>query len=141
MAGAIAVRQFKRAQPDASTHQLRAAALITATLFGSCYFLIVYSSEARGYAPALGFSLLAFYALIHSEPQSSKAWIVVYWSACALALLSHAASAQVILVALLWSVVHAIHQRNIIKAALLRLVAWHAVPLVSCAVYFGAFLR
>ena len=138
----LAIRQLRIARPDATAADLRVAGLSAAWLFGSCYFLIVYSSEARGYAPALAFSLLAFHLLVRN-PDGNRAIVRVpaYWAACALALLSHAAAVQVIGAGVLWSLVHAIRARTPLPATVRTLVSWHLVPLGTTAAFFLFFLR
>src|SRR5687768_3854612 len=58
LAAKVAAVQLVAVQRDATTAQVRTVEWITALLFGSSYLLIVYSSEARGYGPALGLGLL-----------------------------------------------------------------------------------
>lgn len=140
LAALIAARQFWRARPDASVSQLRAAMLATATLFGACYFLVLYSSEARGYAPALAFCLLAFYALQRAPDATLDAWMIVYWFSCALALLSHAASVQVIAAAFVWSFVQLL-QTPPSQRSFVRLLLWHAVPFACSVAFYALFLR
>lgn len=138
----IAVRQFRSSHPDATSSQLRAAAWTAATLFGGCYLLIVYSSEARGYAPALAFSLLAYYVLLRAPlERPAEGWMILYWIACLLALLSHAASVQVIGAAILWSAIRNLRANlPLLKSARL-IVAWHGVPILATAAFFLFFLR
>src|SRR5471032_1187414 len=56
LAGLLARGQFKRMHPADPEGGAEAAGLITVLLFGGSYLFILYSSEARGYAPALCFS-------------------------------------------------------------------------------------
>jgi hypothetical protein len=52
--------------------------VFSAALLGFSYPLIVYSSEARGYAPMLFFALLALYALRRGAESTRWIWPIVF---------------------------------------------------------------
>src|SRR5439155_24363642 len=65
------------------------AAVIGAALIGFSYPLIVYSSEARGYAPIVFFALLTFEALHSYIERRTWRYVLVYAVAAILGMLSH----------------------------------------------------
>jgi hypothetical protein len=141
LAGLLAQRQFRRMHPADAEGGAEAAGLITVLLFGGSYLLVLYSSEARGYAPALCFSLLAGYALLRAPAAPRSAWAVVYWLACALSLLSHAVSAQVVIAGLGFSLVALARSAESREKRAASLLWWHALPLLFLAGYFLFFFR
>ena len=141
VAGLIAACQFRQLNPAATLGQIRAASLITATLVGASYLLTLYSSEARGYAPALGFGLLAFYVLLRAAGKTWSTWAILYWCLCGLGLMSHAVAGQVILGGMAWSIAALWRESSRGSERLATLAWWHAVPLASGALYYAWFLQ
>src|SRR6185312_16088098 len=74
LAGLIARRLARQLQGVDAPRLADVTGLLTATLVGGSYFLIHYSSEVRGYAPAVGFSFLALYALGRAPERPVSAW-------------------------------------------------------------------
>ena len=140
LAGLIARRQFQQLQPEASPGKAQAAGLITAAVIGGSYFLIHYSSEARGYAPAVGFGFLAVYALLHAPDRPASGWAVVYGLACVLGLLSHLVAFQVMLGGLVWSVA-TLRTWAGWRDRFVHLVCWHLVPWAFLGFYYLGFVR
>jgi hypothetical protein len=62
----------------------RGPGVVAALTFGSSYLLVFYSSEARGYAPVVLFSLLAWYIVQRHADRPGWSWILAL-SACTLA--------------------------------------------------------
>ena len=141
LAGLIARRQFQRLNPGESSGRAQVAGLVTATLVGGSFFLIHYSSEARGYAPAVGFSLLAVYALGHASTRPTSRWAAVYGLACVLGLLSHLVAFQVMLAGLVWSGAMLCRTWNNWRDRLVHLVSWHFVPWAFLGAYYLGFVR
>lgn len=140
LAGLIARRQFQLLHPgDAAGAP--AAGLITATVFGSSYLLIHYSSEARGYAPAVGFGFLAIYSLWRGAGRPAGAWAVVYGLACVLGLVAHLVVFQVMLAGLAWSAVTALRDWPRWRDRLVYLAGWHLGPWTFLGAYYFAFVR
>ena len=136
----VARMQLLRLHPEAPPGQAQAAGLITALLFGSSYLLIVYSSEARGYGPALGFGLLAVYALLRGATDRASPWVVVYWLASILAVLAHAVSYQLIAAAVGFTVVECLQSKGKPRQLWLALARWHAVPIAFGVLYYLRFI-
>jgi len=65
-------------------------AILALVLCGSSFPLILIFSEARGYAPAIFFSLLAFACLLRVEDSLKPLPLLLFWAACVLGILAHA---------------------------------------------------
>ena len=141
LAGLIARRQYQQLQPSEVPARASAAGLIAAVLVGGCYFLIHYSSEARGYAPAVGFSFLAVYALGHATGQPANRWAIIYGLACGLGLLSHLVAFQVMLAGLVWSGMVLFKNWTNWRDRLVHLVCWHLGPWLFLGFYYLGFVR
>jgi hypothetical protein len=141
LAGLLARRQFQRMHPADAEGGAEAAGWITVLLFGGSYLFVLYSSEARGYAPALGFSLLAGYVLLRAPAAPVSAWAVVYWLTCVLGLLAHAVSAQVVIGGLGFSLVALARSSESRGRRAASLLWWHALPVLFLACYFLLFFR
>lgn len=141
LAGLIARRQFRLMHPDAGAGVVNAAGLLTAVLVGGAHLLVHYSSEARGYAPAVAGGFLALYALLHASGRATGWWALVYGLACGLGLLSHLAMVQVMAAGLAWSAVQVVRERNRWRVGLGRLAGWHTGPWICFALYYFGFVR
>lgn len=128
LAGLIGRRQFQLLHPGEAGAKAQRAGLITAMLVGGCYLLIHYSSEARGYAPAVGFGFLAIHALWRAPARPTSAWAGVYGLSCVLGLLSHLVAFQVMLAGLVWSLTQALRSWDRWRDRIVHLACWHLVP-------------
>jgi hypothetical protein len=98
-AGTIVVAAFT------PIHGGRAERLAITTLVALSYFLVHYGSEARGFAPALLFGMLAYHALQrYLRPGGRPAWVAVYAIAATLGLASHATFVFLLAGATAWAV-------------------------------------
>lgn len=141
LAGLVARRQYRSLHPEAGSGAANAAGLLTAMLIGGAHLLVQYSSEARGYAPAVAGGLLAWYALSHAAGRTAGRWAVVYAVACVLGLLSHLVIIPVMAAALVWSALVIVRDRTHWQEGLKRLAVWHAVPWIIFGVYYWGFVR
>lgn len=139
MAGLVGRRQFRLLHFEARGGA--AAGLVTAAFVGAAYIFILYSSEARGYAPMVFFALVAIYALLRGEGGATGIWIAVYGAACGLGLLSHATMAHVVAGGLAWSLAKARQERGSGWRQTRQVLAWQATPWACLAVYYFGFLR
>jgi hypothetical protein len=103
-----------------------AEAVASVVLVGTSFPLLLYFSEARGYAPAM-FLALAAYALIQESDKPSWRLVALFWMVSILGVLAHLTFVFV-------------------TAALLtirreRYVALHSVPLLFIGVWYLAFVR
>lgn len=138
LAAAIARRQARLLHPDAPARHVDAAGWLTAVLFGGSYLMIHYASEARGYALAVAFALLALYALLRAGPTGGRGWAPLYWVACVLGLLAHLTVVSVMVAGLAAS---ASWGGGAGGARWRRLAWWHLPPWLFFAAYYLAFAR
>ena len=141
LAGLIGRRQWHLLHPGDEPAKARAAGLIAAVLVGGSYLLIHYSSEARGYAPAVGFGFLAIFALLHAPGRPMSWWAAVYGLACVLGLLSHLVAFQVMLGGLVWSVAVAFRTGGRWRDRIVQLVCWQFVPWIFLGLYYLGFVQ
>lgn len=141
LAAAIARRQLRLLHPEATAGHVDAAGLLTALLFGGSYLMIHYASEARGYAPAVAFGLLAVWAVLHAGPRAWRGWPPIYWVACVLGLLSHLTVVSVMAAGLAWSLADRPRESEAGGARWRRAAYWHLPPWLFFAAYYLAFAR
>ncbi|MCF7759497.1 MAG: hypothetical protein K9M98_03245 [Cephaloticoccus sp.] len=141
LAAMVATRLYQRLQPDENRLQPALAGLFSAPIIGGAYLLIHYSSEARGYAPAVAFALLAFYALLRASENNWGKWAALYGAACVLGLLSHLAVVQVMLAAVGWTLVTSVNERDTWRNRITRALGWHLVPWLFFVAYYFGFVR
>lgn len=119
----------------------RAPSLAAALLFAVGFPFVFYSTEARGYAPAVFFALLAFESLLSDLERPRIAWRATFVISCILGVLSHLTFVQFYLAAMAWSVL-AIRRRE--RSLVKQLVWWtslHAIPLAMFATLHQIFIR
>lgn len=141
LAGLIGRRLFRQLHPGERPAAADAAGWVTAVLVGGSYFLIHYSSEARGYAPAVGFGFLAVYALMHAAGRPANKWAVVYGLGCGLGLMSHLVTFQVMLAGLVWSGLVLFKRWGSWRERLVHLAGWHLGPWLLLGIYYLGFVR
>jgi hypothetical protein len=107
-------------------------------LVGCSYPLIVYASEARGYAAMVFFLLLAIDA--HERYLATRGWpaVLTFWVAVALGLASHLTFLHAYPALVLWSIRESIRQRD---DRPVRIGALHAVPLLWVAGFYLVFIQ
>jgi len=129
LAGAIMLR---RGRPHA---------VAAMTLVGSSYPLIVYASEARGYAPMIFFVLLTIDA--YERYVLARGWtaLVTFWIAAIVGALSHVTFLQAYGAILLWSGYTDIRRSADLRDALANIGRVHAVPLLFLAGFYLMFIR
>ncbi len=109
------------------------AALVAAFVVAISYPLTVYSSEARGYAPAIFFSLLCF-ELLSDAQAGRKRLPIAYWICCVLGMLCHLTFLQFFCAAIVYTFV--ITRRSLAEMAIL-----HGIPAVGAGIYYFLFVR
>ncbi|MHB0976078.1 MAG: hypothetical protein ACYC1U_02660 [Candidatus Aquicultorales bacterium] len=116
-------------------------ALVGIVLAGSSYPLLLYFSEARGYAPAIFFAL-ASYALLHENLQRPRVgMLLLFWTASILGMLSHATFIMAAIAFCVISCAHEIQAAGSFRHKSLRFLAPHAIPLTFFAIWYLFFLR
>lgn len=118
----------------------RVEAFTAVFLAGLSFPLIVYSSEARGYGPAIMFALASF--LFCREYLSGKgvSAAVLFWLAAIAAFLSHSSFIYIYSGMTLWSVLALSAQRRK-GEAIWRLAVLHSVPSLFLMLYYSLFLK
>jgi len=96
------------------------AAIVAAALVAFSFPLVFYSSEARGYSPAVFFALLAFDAMLHYVDRPGWLSAIVFNMACILGFLAHLTFVHFYLAALYWTLLRA--RRT--KLPLVQQLAW-----------------
>jgi len=122
--------------------RMRTAALtVTLAVAAVSYPLVVYSSEARGYAAATFFSL-AMFVFIEAYWRNRNRWYLSgFWSATILAVLYHPAAVCISLALGLWSLVREWRLGGGFPR-IVRELAWcHALPLVFMAWLYLIIMR
>ena len=114
----------------------------TATvLVAFSYPLILYSSEARGYAPAVLFSVTSF-LFLQGYWQRRTFWqLMLFWASVALGLLSHFSFIYVYLSLFVWSVVYEIQDRKNRLETWGELFKCHTVPILFVVFLYVASVR
>lgn len=138
LGGLVARAHFKTAFGDRGDGANNITGVVGAFLIGISYIFVLYSSEARGYASLVFFSLLALYALDRGLLRSSV-WFAVYWAACVLALLSHPEAYEVIIAGLCFTFIHSPTKVSL-RDRLLKVALWHAVPIIVSVAYYILFV-
>ncbi len=117
------------------------ATLTAAALTASSYLLILYGSEARGYALAGFFALAGCLALERFLVSCRWLPVVMFWGAVTLGYLSHLTFVHFHLGAIAWSLA-ALHRRTTRWSAFAwALVQLHAVPILVLAAFYFVSLR
>lgn len=109
--------------------------LTWAWLMALSFPMILYSSEARGYALAVFFALAAFAVFRAGGPAPA------FWLSVVLGFLSHLTFAQVYLALLAGSLARPLLRREPLARGLAAAVRWHAVPLLFLAGFYAVGLR
>ncbi|HSP13232.1 MAG TPA: hypothetical protein VLV78_00610 [Thermoanaerobaculia bacterium] len=123
IAGSIA-RQWGKTESIAAT-----------LLIGTSYPLVLYFSEARGYAPAI-FCALAAYRILQRNSESDPIGpAAMFWIACIAGILSHLTFAMVLVAFAIASVVPPY------AMPLRRLAMFHGAPILFAAGWYAYFAR
>ncbi|MFH2073981.1 MAG: hypothetical protein ABIJ57_01350 [Pseudomonadota bacterium] len=122
--------------------RMRSAALIaTLAVAAVSYPLVVYSSEARGYAPAAFFSLAMFIFLDAYWRRGNQAFLIGFWSTTVIAALYHPAAICIYLSLGLWSLVREWRIGGGLPRVVRGLALCHAVPLAFLAWFYFSVMR
>jgi hypothetical protein len=119
----------------------RAEAVFAALLFATNYWLVLCSAEARGYALAVFFALLALYTLQAYRTTGRRRMLVLFWISVILGFLSHLTFIHCYLALALWSVYFIARRRLTARAEIRQLLAYHAVPALFFVALFLLDIR
>ncbi|MGO9017105.1 MAG: hypothetical protein ACLQVJ_02025 [Syntrophobacteraceae bacterium] len=121
-------------------HGLRAA-IITMMLGAFSYPLILYSSEARGFAPAVLCALLTYYFLERSFEKDSLGTIALFWVSSVMGILAQLLFVYVYLSLTIWSIVRLLRSKRGIRTVLISFARYHLVPLIFIALLYWFHVR
>ncbi len=114
---------------------------VTTAVAAVSYPLVVYSSEARGYAAATFFSLVMFVFIEVYWRTRNRWYLAGFWTATILAVLYHPAAVCISLALGLWSLVREWRQGGGFPR-IVRELAWcHGIPLAFMAWLYLAIMR
>jgi len=116
-------------------------ALCSVVLAGTSYPLLLYFSEARGYAPAVFFGLAAYTILRVNLRDYSTLRLVLFWSASILGILSHATFIMLTVSFVVWSLAYEIKKDGTLRQKTGRLIAHHLPPLAFFGWWYLFFLN
>jgi 4-amino-4-deoxy-L-arabinose transferase-like glycosyltransferase len=114
----------------------KAAGLCAALFGGFSYLFVHYSTEARGYAPAMFFALASVLILrrfIDSQGSAQKrtervALVIAFWLCCILGFCSHATFLYPFIATLIWTPIALYRKRTPLSALAVQLVALFLIP-------------
>lgn len=112
-------------------------AVLAATLQASSYALIHYTSEARGYAPALTCMLIGWFALSRFWRTRAWTWATVLWGSSILGLLAHPIFVPFLGAVSLWSAL-VLAPRDGLRSAARDLAALFGLPAIMTLALFVA---
>jgi hypothetical protein len=110
-------------------------------LAGSSYPLILYFSEARGYAPAMFFAVLSLSVLKSSLSRPGLLKALLFWAVVAGGVLSHLSFVAVLLSLFLYAVIHQTVRESSLKGRVLRVSQYFLVPVLFAGVFYLFYAR
>lgn len=119
----------------------RASAFLAMLLVGFSYVLVLYSSEAKGYAPAVFFSLLSFYLLDFYLERKSWQIGLMFSISVVLGFLSHLTFLYFYLAALVWSGYRLMKSRSGLKQIMSAAFSCHALPCLFLTALYMVDIR
>jgi hypothetical protein len=119
----------------------RAEAVFAAFLFAANYWLVLCSAEARGYALAGCFALLALYSLEEYLIHGRRRMMPLFWLSVILGFAAHLTFIHCYLALGLWSVYHGIHRRVSWRAKIGQLLACHLLPCLFFLAFYLVDIR
>jgi hypothetical protein len=116
-------------------------ALISVLLTGTSYPLLLYFSEARGYAPAILFGLLSYLLLRQNRDDFRLYRIPLFWTVSILGVVSHLTFLIVSTALLVLSLVHESRVDESLKRRASRVLLHHLPPFVFLVWLYMIFVR
>jgi hypothetical protein len=117
------------------------AGVVTIGLGAFAYPLIQYSSEARGYAPAMLFALLGYVFLRQAILKKSK-WLIAWFQvSVVLGMLSHPTYLYVYVGFLVWMIADLVRRGEEVKCQWIRLAGWNLFPALGILTLYFFFIR
>jgi hypothetical protein len=116
-------------------------ALFTCALFATSFVMVLYSTEARGYAPVIFFALLAFLLMERYLENRSLALAIGFGCCAVLGFCAHFAFAHFYLGALLWSGCRLLCNGGGWGMRIKPMLWLHAAPLCCAALFYFVVVR
>ncbi len=119
----------------------RLESIFVLLLAGTSYPLILYFSEARGYAPAIFFGLLSFYILQESQIRYSPVKLVLFWLASILGVLAHLTFIIVFLSLAIYIIHHEFTVNKTFFMKSLQIAKYLSVPFAFIIFFYFYYVR
>ena len=116
-------------------------ALCAVVLTGTSFPLLLYFSEARGYGPAIFFSLASYALLLRIDERPRPHLVALFWATSILGLLSHATFVMASMAFVFASLVGLARAEGDVRPRVLRVAALHLPPLAFIVAWHRLFLR
>jgi hypothetical protein len=117
------------------------SAFMALLVVGFSYILVLYSSEARGYAMTVFFSFLSYYTLDRYHEKQRWPWAVMFSISSIFGLVSQPIFAAFMLAAAVWSAYRLVKPFRGWKPLVAGMVSCHAAPFVFLAILYCVDLR
>jgi hypothetical protein len=115
--------------------------ILGVVLTGTSYPLLLYFSEARGYAPAVMFGLLSYALLRRNWCEFNPYRIIAFWTASILGILSHLSFVIVSLALLLVSLANAVRMEGPYRRGIICFLTYHVPPFAFFGWFYVFFAR
>jgi hypothetical protein len=115
--------------------------LLAMLLVAFSYVQILYSSETRGYACVVLFSLLSFYLLDRYLERPSWKTAVLFSASTILGIMSHLSFVALLCASITWSVYRLLKDRAGLKGTALAVLATHAAPVLFLGLLYFIDIR
>ena len=112
----------------AAAAQSTVAGLLALVLAAASYPLILYSSEARGYAPALFFIMASFFLMQQYWDRKNIPTLLLFWLTTTLGLLANLSVAFTWFAIIIWSSLLGWNQTRSLRITITELIKCHSVP-------------
>lgn len=133
--GAVAVAGLIGRRRDAAT------AFLAMLLTGFSYVLVLYSSEARGYAEVVFFAFLCFYLLEWYLQNPSWQAALLFAVSAILGLISHLSFVSFLFAAMVWSGYRYVQRRPSIRDSIVGMLSCYAAPVIILALLYFIDIR
>jgi hypothetical protein len=117
------------------------AAVWVVYLAGLSYPIILYASEARGYAPAMFFAVVSFEMLQRYWERKTRAGLILFWTSLCFGFLSHFSFVIIVVALGGWAVIREKYAGTCFRVAMGNLAKLYAVPALFLASVYLFFIR
>jgi hypothetical protein len=116
-------------------------ALCAVILTSTSFPLLLYYSEARGYAPAIFFVLASYMLLSLNFRRFSKKRLPLFWATSILGLLSHGTFVIGTIAFCIWTIAHEVRSVGKFREKLFRFMSYHTPPILFLMWWYAFFLK